>query len=211
MQIRRCGDHSSDGLSGLLLHRGAAWSRHRVEESRERSSGGGNHPLRQSWTRFRTQAKRSPAWRLKNGLPQCYRLMHKDRIQILLIKNAGFFISFAFWFLNAWPGGLPQSRRRKKMKGGLSSHQAGLRTAGCTRWNRWPGVGPWAAAGWPRRCRRGRRNFPAAGCPTGGRSCAVGTRLCAAKYKIKNAFLRLEDLNMVNIYILEWLRKTHLN
>lgn len=89
-------------------------------------------------------------------------------------------------FLNTSPGGLPLSRRDKMMRAaavlvitnaGLSPHLAGLRTAGCIRWSRWPRVGPSAAAVWPRQCRRGRRSCPAAECPTGGRSCAVGTRL----------------------------------
>lgn len=121
-----------------------------------------------------------------------------------------------FSFFCASPGGLQLSRRKETMKAaaalviinaGASSHLAGLRTVGCIRWSRWPGVGPSAAAVWPHQCKRGRRNCPAAACPTGGRSCAVGTRLYATQHNTGFVFFLFFLTNVVNNLILERLRK----
>lgn len=115
----------------------------------------------------------------------------------------------------AWRPALSSRKElMKKVEGlvitnaGSSSHLVGLRTAGCIRWSRWPGVGPSAAAVWPRQCRRGRRNCPAAECPTGGRSCAVETRLYETQHKTKEMLLLFFFFtNIVNILIQEQQRK----
>lgn len=98
-QISRCCDHggataamvSQNGCCTVVLREACK------KGGVEKRAWGGISLAQTELDRFPHAGQRSSVGRLKNSLLQCRKLMHKDRLQFLFIKDTRFFLSFLFF------------------------------------------------------------------------------------------------------------------